>query len=63
MQLQLQPTADISLLSTILSRDNRSLPHTGFGQAIRQIVELVGYDGDFKSAIFIQAPLFSMQPL
>jgi hypothetical protein len=42
---------------------------TGFGQAIIflfvwQIVELAGYDGDFKSAVFIQAlSLFSMQPL
>jgi len=41
----------------------------GFGQAIiflfvYQIVDLAGYDGDFKNAVFIQAlSLFSMQPL
>ena len=38
---------------------------TNIVQAVAgQIVELVGYDGDFKSAVFIQAlSLFSMQPL
>ena len=61
--------ADIGLLSTCAFLGNIGASLTGFGQAIIflfiwQIVELAGYTGDFKSAVFIQAlSLFSMQPL
>ena len=61
--------ADIGLLSTCAFLGTIGASLTGFGQAIIflfiwQIVELAGYTGDFKSAVFIQAlSLFSMQPL
>ena len=61
--------ADIGLLSTCAFLGTVGASLTGFGQAIIflfvwQIVELAGYNGDFKSAVFIQAlSLFSMQPL
>ena len=61
--------ADIGLLSTCAFLGTIGASLTGFGQAIIflfvwQIVELAGYNGDFKSAVFIQAlSLFSMQPL
>jgi len=61
--------ADIGLLSACAFLGTIGASLTGFGQAIIflfvwQIVELAGYDGDFKSAVFIQAlSLFSMQPL
>jgi len=61
--------ADITLLSACAFVANIGAAVTGFGQAIIflfvwQIAELAGYDGSFKSAVFIQAlSLFSMQPL
>ena len=61
--------ADIGLLSACAFLGTIGASLTGFGQAIIflfvwQIVELAGYNGDFKSAVFIQAlSLFSMQPL
>ncbi len=61
--------ADTGLLSTCAFLGTIGASLTGFGQAIIflfiwQIVELAGYNGDFKSAVFIQAlSLFSMQPL
>ena len=70
MSIQLTATAaDIGLLSTCAFLGTIGASLTGFGQAIIflfvwQIVELAGYNGDFKSAVFIQAlSLFSMQPL
>ena len=72
MSMGVQSTAtaaDIGLLSTCAFLGTIGASLTGFGQAIIflfvwQIVELAGYDGDFKSAVFIQAlSLFSMQPL
>lgn len=61
--------ADIGLLSVCAFLGTIGASLTGFGQAIIflfvwQIVELAGYNGDFRSAVFIQAlSLFSMQPL
>ena len=60
-------TATIILLSACSFVGNIGAAVTGFGQAIIyllvwQIVELAGYDGNFKYAVFIQAlSLFSMQ--
>ena len=62
-------TETIILLSCCSFIGNIGAALTGFGQAIiflfvYQIVDLAGYDGDFKNAVFIQAlSLFSMQPL
>lgn len=62
-------TSTIILLSSCSFIGNIGAALTGFGQAILflfvyQIVDLAGYDGDFKNAVFIQAlSLFSMQPL
>ena len=60
-------TSTIILLSSCSFIGNIGAALTGFGQAIIflfvwQIVDLAGYDGDFKNAVFIQAlSLFSMQ--
>ena len=60
-------TSTIILLSSSSFVGNIGAALTGFGQAIIflfvwQIVDLAGYDGDFKNAVFIQAlSLFSMQ--
>ncbi|EJK64898.1 hypothetical protein THAOC_14314 [Thalassiosira oceanica] len=60
---------DIVLLSCCGFAGNIGAAVTGFGQAIIylfvwQIVELAGYSGDFKYAVFVQSlSLFSMQPL
>lgn len=62
-------TATIILLSLCSFLGNIGAAVTAFGQAIIflfvwQIVELAGYEGDFKFAVFIQAlSLFSIQPL
>jgi uncharacterized membrane protein YfcA len=62
-------TATIILLSLCSFLGNIGAAVTAFGQAIIflfvwQIVELAGYEGDFKYAVFIQAlSLFSIQPL
>ena len=61
--------ADIGILSACAFLGNIGASLTGFGQAIIflfiwQIVELAGYNGDFSTAVFIQAlSLFSMQPV
>lgn len=61
--------SDIGILSACSFLGSVGAALTGFGQAIIflffwQIIELAGYDGDFKSAVFIQAlSLFSMQPI
>ena len=60
-------TSTIILLSSCSFVGNIGAALTGFGQAIIflfvwQIVDLAGYNGDFKNAVFIQAlSLFSMQ--
>ena len=56
--------ADIITLSACSFAGNVGAGLTGFGQAIIlffvwKIVELSGYDGDFKYAVFIQALLLS----
>jgi len=67
--MSIASTETIILLSCCSFIGNIGAALTGFGQAIiflfvYQIVDLAGYDGDFKNAVFIQAlSLFSMQPL
>eukprot|EP00581_Thalassiosira_minuscula_P001281 CAMPEP_0183743290 /NCGR_PEP_ID=MMETSP0737-20130205/65142_1 /TAXON_ID=385413 /ORGANISM="Thalassiosira miniscula, Strain CCMP1093" /LENGTH=498 /DNA_ID=CAMNT_0025978901 /DNA_START=159 /DNA_END=1652 /DNA_ORIENTATION=+ len=62
-------TADIVLLSACSFLGNVGKAVTGFGMAIVflfvwNVVEVFGYDGDFKYAVFIQSlALFCIQPL
>lgn len=62
-------TADIILLSACAFLGNIGKAVTGFGMAITflfvwNIVDLAGYNGDFKYAVFIQSlSLISVQPL
>jgi uncharacterized membrane protein YfcA len=69
MMSETASTATIILLSLCSFLGNIGAAVTAFGQAIIflfvwQIVELAGYEGDFKYAVFIQAlSLFSIQPL
>ena len=63
------PIEDIIVLTVASFLGNVGVTSTGFGMAIiylfiYQIIVLAGYDGNFRSAVFIQAlALFSAQPL